>query len=877
MKLKDKLTLIVSGLVVTIVTLTALFAFSHYNTSLKKTIAQQQFLMLSIIADEIDSKLLTAQQHLLAVSKTMTSDIMQNPAKAQAFLDNKPSLHTMLDNHLFLFTPSGRIFVESPYAPGRRGFDLSYREYIIETIKTKKPYISDPYVSTQPHQHPVIMLTAPILDAKGNIAGILTGSVDLMRDNFLGRISNVKIGKAGYLYLSAVDRTLIMHPDKKRILTKQAAGFNNLYDKAIEGFEGTGDTITSQGVKMVSSFKKLKVKDWIMAANYPQAEAYLPIDQARGYFITGTIIGIVTVFLIISFIIKYLTNPLELFTSHVNDLPQKTGHNRFFHINTADEIGTLSVAFNKMVLDIDSKRVELEKSEDLYRTVTEFATDFVFWRSPDKKNIYVSQNSEKFCGYTQEEFYSSPDLLDEIIHPDDAVIWAEHTHYKRGMYEQLEFRIITKSGDVRWIAHNCVAVYDKDGNYRGRRGSHQDITDTKKSEEEKASLESQLLQSQKMEAIGQIAGGIAHDFNNLLTAINGFAELLSNCHRDGSYEHQYVQNILSSGEKAANLARGLLTFSRKNITQLEPISLNATINGIYKLLEQVITEDIVLKIELTNDGDVIIADKGQIEQVIINLVANARDSMPKGGTISIATESVNLDTDYAQRNGLQKSGNYALLTVSDTGTGMDQNTMKKIFEPFFTTKGEGKGTGLGLSIIYGIIKRHSGSVTCTSIINEGTTFSIYMPLAETKPVLEQSIACTGLERGTETILIADDNEEVRSFMITLLTTAGYSVLVAIDGEDALKKFIAFGDSIDMVILDVVMPKKNGREVYDEIKKIRPDVEVLFTSGYTAEYISEKSIREQGMNFISKPALPSDILLKVRMLLDKNKMQDAYLS
>ena len=237
--------------------------------------------MVSQLADEIDSKLLTAQQHLIAVARTAPPDIMQNPEKAQAFLDNRPSLHSMFDNHLFLFTPSGKIFVESPYAPGRRGFDLSFREYIINTLKTKKPYISDPYVSSQPHKHPAIMLTVPLFDGKGKITGILAGRIDLMRDNFLGRISTVKIGKAGYFYLTTTDRTLIMHPDKKRILTKQAPGLNRLYDKAIEGFEGTDETITSYGIKMLSSFKRMKAKNWILVANYPQAEAYRPIRRGR--------------------------------------------------------------------------------------------------------------------------------------------------------------------------------------------------------------------------------------------------------------------------------------------------------------------------------------------------------------------------------------------------------------------------------------------------------------------------------------------------------------------------------------------------------------------------------------------------------------------
>ncbi len=236
MKLKTKFTLIIPIFFITILALTAFFAFSYYKKSIKETIAQHQFIMVSAVADEIDSKLLTAQNDLVAVAKAAPSDIMQHPEKAQAFLDDRPILHTIYDNNILFLKPSGRIFVESPYAPGRRGLDFSFREYIINTLKTKKPYISDPYVSSKPPKHPVLMITVPLFDGKGKITGILAGSIDLMRDNFLGKIITVKMGQAGYFYLTDADRTLIMHPDKKRILTRQAPGLNRLYDKAIEGF-----------------------------------------------------------------------------------------------------------------------------------------------------------------------------------------------------------------------------------------------------------------------------------------------------------------------------------------------------------------------------------------------------------------------------------------------------------------------------------------------------------------------------------------------------------------------------------------------------------------------------------------------------------------
>ncbi len=348
MKLKTKFTLIVSVFVVTLLSLVALFTFSHFKKAIKETIAQQQFRMVSILADEIDSKLLTAQQHIVSVAQNAPPDIMQNTGKAQTFLDSMPSLHIMFDNNVLLLTPSGKIFVDSPYAPNRRGLDLSFRDYISETLKTKKPYISDPFISSKSHKHPVIMFTAPLFDGKGKITGILAGSIDLLRDNFLERVGTVKIGESGNLYLYEEDGTMIVHPDKTRILVRQHRGLNRLYDMARDGFEGTGETTTSYGLQVVSSFKRLKTKNWILAANTPQAEAYRPIRQVEQTLLMAAVIGLIAIFLIISYIVKYLVEPLELFTRHIEELPQKKGDDRFLNVKTKDEIGTLSLAFNKM-------------------------------------------------------------------------------------------------------------------------------------------------------------------------------------------------------------------------------------------------------------------------------------------------------------------------------------------------------------------------------------------------------------------------------------------------------------------------------------------------------------------------------------------------
>ena len=544
MKLITKLTLIVPILITVIFALAAFFAFSQYKKTIKETIAQQQFLMVSILADEIDTKLLTAQQHLIAFAKTAPPDIMQHPEKAQAYLDNRSSLHVTVDNHLFLFKPTGKIYVESPYAPGRRGLDLSFCEYIINTLKTNKPYISDPYVSSQPNKHPVVMLAVPLFDRKGKITGILADSADLMEDNYLGRLSTVKIGKAGYLYLTATDRTLIMHPDKTRVLTKQAPGLNRLYDKAIEGFEGTDDTITSHGIKMVSSFKRLKTKNWILAANYPSVEAYRPIQVAERYFIMAAVIRITAIFFICYLVIKYFISPLELFTRHVEDLPQKTGEDRFLNIKTKDEIGTLSRTFNKMVAEIDKRSAlersaakSLRESEERLTLALKAAGQGIYDLDLRTGEAIVSPEYAIMLGYDPAEFQETYAKWIERLHPDEKeAVSAVYREYVKGEIPEyrVEFRQHTKDGGWKWILSlGKIIERDANGNPLRMIGTNTDITDRKKAEQ-------QIKQSLKEKEA--LLREIHHRVKNNMAVVSGLLSLEARKIKDADVRALFEKN-----------------------------------------------------------------------------------------------------------------------------------------------------------------------------------------------------------------------------------------------------------------------------------------------------------------------------------------------
>ena len=396
---------------------------------------------------------------------------------------------------------------------------------------------------------------------------------------------------------------------------------------------------------------------------------------------------------------------------------------------------------------------------------------------------------------------------------------------------------------------------------------YEDITERKQIEKEKHRLEEQLFHALKMEAVGQLAGGIAHDFNNMLTAIIGYGSLLNTEVNKDARLNSYVRQILSAAERAAHLTNDLLTFSRKQIINPTPLNLNQVVNEVENLLSRVIGEDIELSTVLTNEDLIIMADSSQIGQVLMNLATNGRDAMPDGGTLIISTAHIELDKDFIKIHGYGKPGAYALLSFEDTGHGMDENIRERIFEPFFTTKGVGKGTGLGLAMVYGIVKQHGGYINVYSEPGNGTTFKIFFPLAKSKPKEVRPEVPVSSATGWETIMIVEDDVQVRTFIKDVLLKAGYSIIEAVDGEDAFRLFNENKDRIHLLLLDVIMPKKNGKDFYDEIKKIRSDMKAIFVSGYSAHIIYKQGILEEGLDFMSKPVQPDELLRKVRSLLN----------
>ncbi|MDD2733368.1 MAG: response regulator [Desulfuromonadaceae bacterium] len=390
------------------------------------------------------------------------------------------------------------------------------------------------------------------------------------------------------------------------------------------------------------------------------------------------------------------------------------------------------------------------------------------------------------------------------------------------------------------------------------------------SETEREKLEEQFRQTQKMEAIGQLAGGVAHDFNNILQAIFSYSHLILAKARDNEPVKHYVEELLKASNRAADLTKSLLAFSRKQEVTLTVIDISEVIKGNEAFLRRLIREDIELKVTCTGEPLTVLADRGQIEQVFMNLVTNGRDAMPNGGMLSIETQRVTLGQDFIDTHGYGTAGVYSFFSVSDSGFGMDKETQSHIFEPFFTTKEQGKGTGLGLSMAYGIIKKHDGLITVYSEPGSGTIFKIYLPLVQASALAgEKNVQeAVSLRGGTETILVGEDDAALRRLSKNVLGHYGYQVIEAVDGQDAVDKFIEYGDSIDLVILDAIMPKKNGKMACDEMRTVRPDLQVLFVSGYAKDIFADDKALDENSVFIQKPVSPDVLLAKVREMLDK---------
>ncbi len=503
-----------------------------------------------------------------------------------------------------------------------------------------------------------------------------------------------------------------------------------------------------------------------------------------------------------------------------------------------------------------------EKLVILSRAVEQSSTSIVI--TDAKGNIeYVNPQFIELTGYTQEEAKGqNPRILKSGQTPPERFkeLWEAIT---TGETWHGEFINKKKNDEIYHELVTVSPIKNAKGEITHFVAIKNDVTTIKHLEAERKQLEDQLAHAQKLESIGKLAGGIAHDFNNMLMAVVGYSNLIEMELAEDNPIRSYTQKILGLTDKSKRLTQSLLTFGRRQPLYLSPIDLNAIIRDMEPLLFKSVGERIRCEMTLSDKSVAIKADSGKIEQVIMNIFINAVEAMPNGGHVTIRTDVTKLDDVRAKNFGLGANDEYALLSISDTGIGMDEAMQGKIFEPFFTTKVSGKGRGMGLSIAYGIIRQHNGALEVISEPNKGSTFNIYLPVSDEKP--KESVAEANrlppplLSTLSKTILLAEDEEGVRESMTKVLRQKGFTVISAVDGEDAINKFKQNKDEIDLLLLDGIMPVKSGKEAYDSIKKIKPGIKALFMSGYTGDEEANRNIQEEGLRFLQKPVPLTELM------------------
>jgi PAS domain S-box-containing protein len=638
---------------------------------------------------------------------------------------------------------------------------------------------------------------------------------------------------------------------------------------------------TPAGTQVISVTAPIPTTPWLVSVQVPRATA---VAAAQVFLVKIAAIGLI--FIVIGtlcawLVSRWVTAPLAEITSAARDLARGE-YTRRVTTTRQDELGSLALSFNSMATQVEASLQDLQvhaaeldaANEDLraseerigsserhFRALIENASDMICILDREGRQLYVSPAQERFLGFAPAEIEGR--IAFELIHPDDVSRTAEAFAgilQREGGTAAIHFRYAHKNGSWRQLSATATNLLHNP-DVRGVVVNSHDVTENRL-------LQEQLLQSQKMEAVGQLAGGVAHDFNNLLTVVTSYSAMLLADLPEDDAARPDIREISEAAERAAALTRQLLAFSRRQVLEPRALDLNTVVSGLEKMLARLLPDNVRLATTLAPDLAEVYADPGQVEQVIVNLAVNARDAMPDGGSLTIQTTEAELDETYCRTHADVSPGAYVMLAVTDDGIGIDAQTQARIFEPFFTTKDVGKGTGLGLSTVYGITKQSGGHVAVYSEPGIGTTFKVYLPRAQASAKLHPHALHGGqILGGIESVLLVEDDAQVRATASRILRRYGYAVIEASSGPEALQLCTDQKPHVDVILTDMVMPSMSGRELASRIRNHYPNAAVAFMSGYTEDTLLRQGGAEPGTVFIHKPFTPHTLTDKLREALD----------
>ncbi len=833
------------------------------------------------LADRIASE----QNNLVASAEQLVNALAELPdvrnrnvARVESLLRNVLKLNAQYSN-IFIVDLHGAVWAAN--FPKNPPFTVSDRRYFKNALASGR-LSSGEFILNRSTLTPALTFGYPFKkDEHGKIIGVICIGVNLeYYKRFLDRADRA-FGKS-YLLLDHNGVVLTAPINPAALVGKQY--YPDQFKKMQEGpEEDEFSALALDGKQRFIAYRKLKLKNEQLPYMYVRVGT--PVDAVlskanRSLIYTLTVFfSFLAIALYVAWYIgkRSLVDRVALLQNVSQRLANGDLEVRVSDLVTGGELGRLGQTFDNMARQINLREHALFEQQSFCSNLIRNSTTATFVLDKTHRIMLWNRACEELTGLQEPQmigtddqwkpFYSAkrPTVADVILDNKlDSLPELYKSHSKSALNPQgikAEGLYKNLGGKDRYIIFESAPIFNSEGVLIAAIETLQDVTESKK-------LEEQLLQTQKIEAIGQLAGGVAHDFNNILSAIMGYGHLILMKMQADDYLRGYVEQILQAGERATVLTQGLLSFSRKRIINPVPHDLNEIIKNFEKFLLRLIREDIKITTTCTKSELSILVDRGQLEQVLMNLVANARDAMPAGGDITIQTALLSVDEQFIEAHGFGKKGKYAVLLVSDAGEGMDEDTRKKIFEPFFTTKGEGKGTGLGLSMVYGIIKQHDGFIDVYSEPGKGTSFKVYLPLIRGSVAeIRHEAETARVPGGSETILVAEDDAVLRKLATTILQDNGYAVIEAVDGAEAVAKYGENRARIHLVILDGIMPQKSGREALHEIRLLNPSVKAIFMSGYSQDIISKQGLLEPGINLIAKPLIPSVLLKKVREELD----------